>query len=314
MNLLMVFSKYNNTYCTHFIIVPNNCNTRIDKFIWPRVYQCVYPYLYPYLCAIMFQSNYLQKIIYTYNYNHKHSHMNTSNIEMFNEYETMMKIYTEKCSICRYGDGEIYHMFQYKSKYKSGGQKCSSTFQQKLIDVLKNTNEKILIGFSGYYCDDDFIKDNYVPNSLSNATKNFISETKPKLYAKFPSLFAAKLYSAEITRLAQLKNNKPIIEIFNKMFSENDCVFVGNIKVINIIRYTMYEIFKSIEFIETPCSNAYDDYDKICDSIIQTDLSKNKLLLISLGPTATIMSYDLSLKGHWVIDIGHYFEIYAKIK
>ena len=30
-----------------------------------------------------------------------------------------------------------------------------------------------------------------------------------------------------------------------------------------------------------------------------------KLILIALGPTATVLSYDLALIGYWAIDIGH---------
>ena len=39
--------------------------------------------------------------------------------------------------------------------------------------------------------------------------------------------------------------------------------------------------------------------------IIKQKLSKNKLILIALGPTATVLSYDLYKLGYHVIDIGH---------
>lgn len=235
-------------------------------------------------------------------------------IKIYDEYETIMKIYTDKCSICRYGDGEIYHLFQHKTKYGSGGQQCSINFQKKLIEVLHNTNPKILIGFSGYYCENEFINTNYILNSLSESTKKFILETKPKLQMKFPFLFIGKLYSAEITRLAQLKNNKQIIDIYNKLFCENNCIFVGNNKIIQLIKNKIIDKFKQIEFIETPNTNAYDQYENIINKIIENDNLQDKLILISLGPTATIMSYDLAQKNHWSLDIGHYFEIYVSLQ
>ena len=32
---------------------------------------------------------------------------------------------------------------------------------------------------------------------------------------------------------------------------------------------------------------------------------EEKLILIALGPTATVLAYDLSKFGYWAIDIGH---------
>ena len=34
-------------------------------------------------------------------------------------------------------------------------------------------------------------------------------------------------------------------------------------------------------------------------------MNKNKLILIALGPTATVLSYDLNKLGYQAIDIGH---------
>ena len=32
---------------------------------------------------------------------------------------------------------------------------------------------------------------------------------------------------------------------------------------------------------------------------------ENKLILIALGPTATVLAYDLAKAGYWALDIGH---------
>ena len=49
--------------------------------------------------------------------------------------------------------------------------------------------------------------------------------------------------------------------------------------------------------------NAYNQYNEI---LLQAQsISKNKLILIILGPTATILAYDLSKLGYRALDIGH---------
>ena len=237
----------------------------------------------------------------------------TDNIIIFNEYETMLEIYNNKYSICRFGDGEIYHLFQTKSKYKSGGQICSKIFQNKLEKVLTNTNKNILIGFSGHFSNKEFCDLNYKNQILSECSIKFFNEYKLKLKNKYPFLFLKKIYSAEITRLSQLNNYLPIIEIFDKMFSENNCVFIGNIKNINIIKSKFINKFKNIEFIEGPNLNAFNNYDDILNKINNIDEIKTKLILISLGPTSTILCYDLALQGNWTIDTGHYFDMLSKI-
>lgn len=67
------------------------------------------------------------------------------------------------------------------------------------------------------------------------------------------------------------------------------------------------EIFKdvsSLHRILCPSNNAFDVYNKIFDEIILKS-KKSDLILISMGPTATVLAYELSLLGYWVIDIGH---------
>ena len=40
---------------------------------------------------------------------------------------------------------------------------------------------------------------------------------------------------------------------------------------------------------------------------------ENPLLLISLGPTATVLAYDLSQSGNLALDIGHITNMYDKL-
>jgi hypothetical protein len=231
------------------------------------------------------------------------------NISILLENETMDKIYNDKCSICRFGDGEIYHLFRTNPEYGSGGQNCCNEIRNKLIAILNNTNEKILIGFSGYFNEPNIIENEYYTNMLSKTTKSFFTKYRQKLFSSFPNLFEMTLYSAEITRLKQLKQPEYIISKFDKLFLENECIFVGNNNIIEAIKFHFIDKFKTITFINGPNNNAYLDYDKIYQNIITQNGSKNKLILISLGITATIMSYELAENGYWVIDIGHYFEM-----
>lgn len=60
------------------------------------------------------------------------------------------------------------------------------------------------------------------------------------------------------------------------------------------------------QFIEVPSRNAFIEKDKILAEIIsQTNKLKNSLVIISAGPTAKVLVYELAKRGIWAIDTGH---------
>ena len=70
---------------------------------------------------------------------------------------------------------------------------------------------------------------------------------------------------------------------------------------------------KSIKRIICPTKNAFRVYNKILNSVLK--ISKDHLILIALGPTATVIAYDLSNLGYQAIDFGHIdvqYELYLR--
>ena len=65
----------------------------------------------------------------------------------------------------------------------------------------------------------------------------------------------------------------------------------------------LFDNMKSIIRIFCPIVKAFDVYDKILNETIKVD--KNRLILIALGPTATILLMILYKAGYHVIDVGH---------
>ncbi|MDR2870426.1 MAG: GT-D fold domain-containing protein, partial [Deferribacteraceae bacterium] len=56
-------------------------------------------------------------------------------------------------------------------------------------------------------------------------------------------------------------------------------------------------------FINIPPANAWDEYDTIFEAAKK--YSTDWLVLISAGPTATVLAYDLYKVGYQALDIGH---------
>lgn len=65
----------------------------------------------------------------------------------------------------------------------------------------------------------------------------------------------------------------------------------------------LFDNMKSIQRIICPAEHAFEKYDEIMKEAKK--VGKDKLILLALGPTATVLAYDLYKAGYRVIDIGH---------
>ena len=90
---------------------------------------------------------------------------------------------------------------------------------------------------------------------------------------------------------------------FRKIWDNKDIVIVCGERVFKNIKYNIYDNAKSIEYIYGPTNNAFADYDEIMNKASKKDV--NKLIILVLGATATVMAHDLSKLGHRALDLGH---------
>lgn len=81
-------------------------------------------------------------------------------------------------------------------------------------------------------------------------------------------------------------------------------VIVEGVETRSGIGNDLYDNATSLQRILGPATNAFDMYDKMLETIIQ-HVSKDKLILLCYGMTATVLAYDLAKLGYWAIDLGH---------
>ena len=65
----------------------------------------------------------------------------------------------------------------------------------------------------------------------------------------------------------------------------------------------MFDNMKSIKRILCPIKNSFNVYEKIIKEVLK--IKEKRLILLALGPTATLLAYDLYKLGYQSIDIGH---------
>lgn len=220
------------------------------------------------------------------------THPNIVSIE-----ETIRYIIEHNCSVSRLGDGEIKI-----AKGKSlGFQEYQNELQQKIITVLSHPIKNHIV------CLPDIFNDlSYYKPEVQKHWNLHLAYYRQEWYRHidkkriFHNAFISRCYMMFKDQsktpqyfhlLKQLWNNKDILLVEG----EKSRLGIGN---------DLFDNVKSIKRILAPNCNAFAHYDSILKEVAKYD-SDVYCVLLALGPTATVMAYDLSLKGYQAIDIGH---------
>ena len=110
----------------------------------------------------------------------------------------------------------------------------------------------------------------------------------------------------EITQMYMHFNDYDFHRYFEKIkdiWRNKDIVIVCGDGVFNNIENNIFDCASSIEYVYCPTTNAFAKYDEILSRLKQLD--KSKLQILILGPTATVLAYDLHNLGYRVLDFGH---------
>lgn len=243
-------------------------------------------------------NNIYNKIRNSISYFSTYNHFNK--IEIKSIEETLDEIYLERKSIGRFGDGEFKWIIM---KDQDSFQKNSKRLSEKLLEVLNSDLDGFLVGLPNQF------------NNLRHQTiksKLFWINTIGGIGKEILSMLNDKkvYYSAIISRIyigiENKKKTEILIQKWKKIFYGRDILIVEGNKTRFGYGNDLLEGASSIKRIECPNENAFFYYDEILNDTVEIlEEKKDALVIIALGPTATILSYELFKKGFQSIDIGH---------
>ena len=87
------------------------------------------------------------------------------------------------------------------------------------------------------------------------------------------------------------------------MWKDRDVVLIEGEKSRVGIGNDFFSEVKSLQRILCPVRDAYSAIDRIYKRVL--DFGKDTLILLALGPTATVLAYRLHKAGYQALDIGH---------
>lgn len=201
-------------------------------------------------------------------------------------------------SVARFGDGELHMLNNHGS---IGFQDSNVILSQKLEEVIKSDRENCficipsslnsLIGFNKNA--HDFWKLCIVLHyerykSCLNFTKTYVNSFITRPYIDYSDKTMSELYFSKIRLLWQDKNILIVEGKNTKLGCNND----------------LFKNARTLKRVITLDRNAFSYYDRIY-TCVKDNASNFDLVLIALGPTATVLAYELSKIDIRAIDIGH---------
>lgn len=200
-------------------------------------------------------------------------------------------------SLARLGDGEIECMYGENLIF----QDSTKSLREGLRRVCLSNDKHCLVGIPDVFKNLDLIDEveqNFWKVHLYFHRSNWYSFLKKD--QDYANAFLSRFYSREYdkklagARVAKLKtlwDGKEIVFIEGK----DTKLGVGN---------DLFDNAKSIQRIIAPSKNAFDKYELILNAAKRVKLD-DPLFFIALGPTATVLAFDLSQLGFQALDIGH---------
>ena len=216
--------------------------------------------------------------------------------------QTLKLILEKNLSIARYGDGELDYLFQ---KRDVGFQKPSRVLQNRLREVISYPPKNLLLcmpstinsvkelnGYPKKYWTD------WCKNGHKREVVLLIKHLSPKDY-----IFGNTQVSRPYMDYKSPKHAERLFPMLKKLWNRRDIIIVEGSQTRMGIGNDLYDNAKSIKRIIAPAVNAFESYDEILDSIVE--LYHGELIIMALGPTATVLASDLANKNIQALDLGH---------
>lgn len=205
-------------------------------------------------------------------------------------------IIKEELSVIRFGDGEIFLIDGGNTAFQA----YSHELAKKLEEIIRTNVKGLLVCAPGIWEKLDIFEPYAYWFNMHHLYRNG--------HVWKDLLSPTQVYGdTNMTRPYLGYKNKSVCgEIFKKLFSiwsGKDIILIEGEKSRLGVGNDMFENTASIKRILCPAENAFSKYLEIKKEAMK--ISKDKLILLSLGPAAKVLAYELFLLGYRVVDIGH---------
>lgn len=211
---------------------------------------------------------------------------------------SIKQINKNNLSVARFGDGEFMIIKETSLKF----QDYNKGLAKRLEEILYSNNTSLAICIPSIY---KF----KITRSLKYEEEYFWLNQiigYPDIYLdkKFKNnIYFDSCLTRPYIRYKKTKNSELLFNEIKKIWQDKDLLIVEGKYSRLGVGNDLFDNAKSLKRIICPNKNAYDYYDDILKNTIK--FAKKRLVLIALGPTATVLAYDLNINNIRAIDLGH---------
>lgn len=219
--------------------------------------------------------------------------------KVHDEWATIRTIVEEKASIARYGDGE----FNLAKGRNAKAQIGDPTIAQRLREILKS-NSDCLVGIPNMY--------NGIQAGNPKAQNFWETMASRRHYDELLSP-NKQYYSSFISRPdnAAAINTHEYFDYCQKIWDKRKVVLVCGEGVPFCKNDDYLGNAETLASVRGPAVNAWSEYSTILKRCMA--FSTDYLFLLRLGPTATVLAYDLCRLGYQAVDLGHFGRFYERL-
>ncbi|MBE5953783.1 MAG: DUF1792 domain-containing protein [Lachnospiraceae bacterium] len=209
-------------------------------------------------------------------------------------------ILDQRKSMCRLGDGE-FAVIAGVNRQKF--QRADSRLGERLKEILKAKDENVLVCIADTYGD----LSKYNTDCKYNIRAYMTEEVRKQHYDLLD--FQKIYYDTYVTRpyASYLDNNtdapKKRFDKLRKIWQDKKLLIIEGEKTRMGVGNDLFDNASDIIRILGPAEHAFDKYDELLAEALKQD--RDRLVLIAMGATATVLAYDLSKAGFQALDIGH---------
>lgn len=211
--------------------------------------------------------------------------------------EVVTYLLEHRASLARFGDGELKVLNGFDINF----QPSNPLLQQRLREVSEAKDIALLIGIPDIfehlerYCAFD---QKFWRYHLCWNRKRWYSLLSPE--RNYASTFLSRFYSIDFDRTKAAER----IGVVRQLWKGRDIMIVEGKDSKIGVGNDLFSSALSIRRILCPSKDAFACYDAILAAIQKTVL-RSDLIILALGPTATVLSFDLCRAGYQALDLGH---------
>lgn len=211
--------------------------------------------------------------------------------------ETMDYIIEKKPSIARFGDGEI----KLANNTDISFQKASPELASRMKEVLATDDDGFLPCILSFF--------DYDPQITEETNAHWKKHMKRYRYVwynctrsdiRYGHSFISRFYM----EIEDKSTAKARFDKIKKFWDKENIIIIEGEKSRLGVGNDLFDNVSSIRRILCPTQNAYDKYPEILETAKKYG-NDDVLFVLAVGPTATILAYDLFKSGLRAIDIGH---------